>query len=327
MINPTISIIIPIYNVEPFIKKCLQSVLNQTHGGFEAILVNDGSTDNSVAIAEDIVAGDSRFILVHQENRGLSAARNTGLKRVSGNFVFYLDSDDVLVTNALELLYKAAQQHRADVVQGNFYYDYPDYLLLNNQQKKAEIICNRNEAMQALLEHKTVLNFAWGKLIATDLAKRHEFPEGKFFEDTYWKAKIVHDCRTYVALKEPVLYYLQRSGGISGGFSIRNLDQLEAEVERLHFLEENYPPSYVQQALKLLYLKFQQHSELLQYLKKEDAEKYRQKLIEFQGQFYFRLRSSTTPQTAFQKLSLIPGKIFHRLLAVSDWKKIRKGNA
>lgn len=265
-----ISIIIPIYNVENYLKNCLESVIQQTYKNIEIVLVNDESTDRSIRIAEEYVQKDNRIRLIHQENKGLSGARNTGLKEAKGDFVFYLDSDDKLVPNALELLLDAAEKYDADVAQGNFYYDYPDHLLLNQQQQKEVEVYNRNEAMWALLEHKTVLNFAWGKLIKTDLAKKHKFPEGKFYEDTFWKSQIIHDCTTYVALKEPIHYYLQRPSGISGEFSIRNLDQLEDEVERLEFIKENYP-EYISPAINLLKIKINQYLSNLKFLEDKDA--------------------------------------------------------
>ena len=325
MNEQTISIIIPIYNVEDYIRKCLQSVLDQTYASFQAILVNDGSTDHSVEICEEMVAGDSRFILIPQENRGLSAARNTGLHYVKGDYVLYLDSDDSLVPNALELLLGAAQKYGADIVQGNFYYDYPDYLLLNEQQKHEETVYTRDDAMTALLEHKTIMNFAWGKLISAVLAKKHQFPEGKYFEDTCWKAKLIHDCTTYAALKAPVLYYLQRPSSISGKFSIRNLDQLDAEIERLQFLKQNYP-ACAQQAFYVLYSKFRQHSVLIKFLEKEEAETYAKRLTELGEPFLFE-PNSQPDLTIYQKLGGILKKLSYRLIGTSEWKKIKKRNS
>src|SRR5690554_364431 len=291
---PLISIIIPIYNVEDYLLNCLESVKSQRYQYLQVILVNDGATDSSAKIAEEFIEGDARFRLIHQKNKGLSGARNTGLKEAKGDFVFYLDSDDVLTNNALELLVNAATKHQADVVQGNFYYDYPDYLLLNNQQKEAIAVYDREEAMWALLEHKTVLNFAWGKLIKTDLAKKHEFPEGKFYEDTFWKYKVIHDVEKYVALKQPVLYYLQRGSAISGAFSMRNLDQLEGEIQRLEFVKKNYPKEFEEQALKLLHHKVKHHYGLLTDLAVRDQKMYREKLQEIEKSLALNEQFSNT---------------------------------
>src|SRR5690554_1078162 len=289
-----ISLIIPIYNVEDYLAQNLLSVKNQTYRNFEVIIVNDGATDSSAAIAEKFIEDDDRFKLIHQENKGLSGARNTGLKEAKGDYVFYLDSDDILEDTALELLVNAAVKYQADVVQGNFYYDYPEYLLLNQQQQKEIEVYNKKEAMSALLEHKTVLNFAWGKLIKTDLAKKHEFPEGKFYEDTFWKYKVIHDVEKYVALKQPVLYYLQRGSAISGAFSMRNLDQLEGEIQRLEFVKKNYPKEFEEQALKLLHHKVKHHYGLLTDLAVRDQKMYREKLQEIEKSLALNEQFSNT---------------------------------
>lgn len=319
-----ISLIIPIYNVEDYLLKCLESVRNQRYTYFEAILVNDGATDSSAKIAEKFMEDDNRFRLIHQENKGLSGARNTGLREAKGDYVFYLDSDDILVDTALELLVNAAVKYQADVVQGNFYYDYPEFLLLNQQQKKEIQVYNKKEAMLALLEHKTVLNFAWGKLIKTDLAKKHEFPEGKFYEDTFWKYKVIHDAKKYVALKQPVLYYLQRGSAISGAFSIRNLDQLEGEVQRLKFIKAHYPTKFEVQALKLLNHKVQHHYSLLSTLTDKEQKLYKERLEDIEATFRLKEKFPNNSSGLIKKISKISHAIKVRILGSNEWRKIQK---
>src|SRR5690554_248619 len=319
-----ISLIIPIYNVEDYLAQNLLSVKNQTYRNFEVILVNDGTTDLSASIAEDFVRVDERFKLIHQENKGLSGARNTGLKEAKGDYVFYLDSDDILEDTALELLVNAAVKYQADVVQGNFYYDYPEYLLLNQQQQKEIEVYNKEEAMWALLEHKTVLNFAWGKLIKTDLAKNHEFSEGKFYEDTFWKYKVIHDAKKYVALKQPVLYYLQRGSAISGAFSIRNLDQLEGEIERLDFVKKYYPKKFEEQALKLINHKVQHHYALLAGLEYEEQVIYKERLQEIEKLLELKEKFPNTTYGFLKNMNKILQGVNHRIWGAKRWKRIEK---
>jgi glycosyltransferase involved in cell wall biosynthesis len=236
-----ISVIIPYYNVESYIDQCLASVVNQTHKALQIILVNDGSVDGSHRIAQTYAEQDSRITIVEQSNQGLSAARNTGLKYVEGDYVFYLDSDDYLEEYAIEVLFKKAVIYKADVVQGNFYYDYKNHLLINKSQNQEDVVYNSYQAMDALLDHTIIMNFAWGKLLKAPLAKSILFPEGKYFEDTLWQTQIIHETEVYVTTNVPILYYLQRSSGISGFFSLRNLDQLKGEHDRLGFIKEHYP--------------------------------------------------------------------------------------
>ena len=112
---PEVSVIIPVYNMEQFLEDCLNSVLAQTFTDFEIVIVNDGSTDRSAAIVEQIAAKDNRFVILHQENMGLSEARNTGIKAARGNWITFVDSDDMLAPTFLQKLLDAAKQNNASI--------------------------------------------------------------------------------------------------------------------------------------------------------------------------------------------------------------------
>lgn len=319
---PKISIIIPIYNVSEYLNNCLNSVVNQTYKNLEIILVNDGSTDDSAEIARIFSDKDVRIQLVHQQNQGLSGARNTGLKYVTGDYVFYLDSDDYLENNALELLINSAQKHQADVVQGNFYYDYPDYLMYGNWLDEDEKVYNRKQVLEAVIEQKEIKNFAWGKLIQTEIAKKHLFPEGMFFEDTLWMTEIANEVQKYVVLKTPVLYYRQRTTGISGNFSIRNLDQLELYSKRLNLIEKEYPELY-HKALKQFKLLIIQHQQLTSNLSKNERDVYFEKIFDYKD--WYNLEELIKEEYKNQKWSMV-NRIINRLFGKSEFIKINKEN-
>lgn len=116
MYSPMISIVVPVYNVEAYIGECLDSIINQTFADFEVICVNDGSKDNSLKIIEDYAQNDNRIIIINQENGGLSAARNTGLKHSKGKYIYFLDSDDFIKENALDRLYSLAEKEKLDIL-------------------------------------------------------------------------------------------------------------------------------------------------------------------------------------------------------------------
>ncbi|MBR5160328.1 MAG: glycosyltransferase family 2 protein, partial [Thermoguttaceae bacterium] len=120
---PAISVIIPVYNVEPYLRECLDSVVNQTFRDIEIICVNDGSTDGSPAILEEYAAKDSRIIIIHQQNGGLSAARNSGMNAAKGDFILFVDSDDYIKQNTLEITYNAAIESGAEMVMFCIYND------------------------------------------------------------------------------------------------------------------------------------------------------------------------------------------------------------
>lgn len=239
-----ISIIIPIYNVENYLAQCLDSIYSQTTPSMEVILVNDGSTDNSLSICQEYKKKYPETILINKKNGGLSDARNAGTAIASGKYVSYLDSDDWLMPNSIQQLYDFAEKNQCEVVQGNFYYSYNDYLLFDERYitgNQVPFVLSKQKAMKELIKNEYVKNFAWGKLILTSIAKKYPFKEGVFFEDAYWKHHIIHETNRYGVLPIPVCHYRQRESSISGNFSIRNLDLLKGYEERLRFIRDNYP--------------------------------------------------------------------------------------
>lgn len=321
---PLISIIIPIYNVADYLATCIDSVIGQSYSNLEIILVNDGSTDNSLEIAQQYKEKDSRVILINQDNKGLGGARNTGLYKAKGNYIFYLDSDDYLDKDCINVSVEVAQKYGADMVQPNFYYNYTDYLLLNIRLKEQEKVYTSKEAMFTLLEHKVILNFAWGILIRNGLAKNHSYVEDVSFEDTYWKYAIIHDCQQYIVLKQPLIYYLQREESISGSFSIRNLDQLEGGVQQVNFIKEHYPEEYLNQALRLLnnYIIIHQHS--LKLLSEEQRKIYQKRIDEIKEQFHLVKKFPRAYAPFWQKINRVINALKGRLLFDRDWRKIPK---
>lgn len=236
----SISVIVPVYNVQPYLPKCLNSLYDQLNDTIEVILVNDGSTDNSLEICRKYAEKYPNTIVIDKENGGLSDARNVGTEAASGEYIYYLDSDDWVAPGAIKTLYDFALANNCEIVQGGFYYAYDDHLLYDNSRKHPQIL-NRDDAMLELIKNDYVKNFAWGKLYRADIVKRHLFPKGKFYEDAYWQHLIIHDCNRYGIVPTPLYYYRQRSTGISGGFSLKNLDLLLGYEERLKFIQIKYP--------------------------------------------------------------------------------------
>ena len=246
-----LSIIIPVYNVQDYLSHCLDSLYAQTDGTVEVILVNDGSTDGSLNICRKYADLHSNTIIIDKENGGLSDARNAGTKVATGDYIYYLDSDDWLAPNAIKALHDYALENDCEIVQGGFYYAYDDHLLYDNKYKKPFVL-NRHEAMFELIKNDYVKNFAWGKLYRADIVKKYLFPKGKYYEDSYWQHLIVHECKRYGVLPTPLYYYRQRNSGISGEFSLKNLDLLRGYEERLIFVQGTYP-EYVKDMVHLLW--------------------------------------------------------------------------
>ena len=235
-----LSIIIPVYNVAEYLTQCLDSVYTQVRDNDEVILVDDGSTDNSGSICEEYKLKYRQTIIIHKENGGLSDARNAGIKVATGEYIYFVDSDDWLAPNAISTLLDYAIENKCDVVQGGLFYAYNDCLLYDNS-KKTPFILNRNQAMKELIKNDYIKNFAWGKIYKTEIVKKHLFIKGVYFEDSHWQHHIIHEVNNYGVIPTPLYYYRQRETSISGRFSIKSLDLLKGYEERLNFILEHYP--------------------------------------------------------------------------------------
>lgn len=186
-----VSIIIPVYNVSPYIERCLESVINQTYTDIECILVDDCGSDNSIDLAQSFIdgyKGDISFtILHHTKNKGLSAARNTALRHAKGKYVYFLDSDDTITTDCIEsLIAKALVYPDVDFVQGNILDERASISSYGWHAQLPEY-CDNHEKLEKYIFFMVVTS-AWNKLLKTSFLIEHKlfFPEGIIHEDMYW---------------------------------------------------------------------------------------------------------------------------------------------
>lgn len=239
-----VSIIVPIYKVEQYLRRCVDSLINQTYSNLEIILVNDGSPDQSGLIADQYQEMDARIKTIHKENGGLSDARNVGMKEVTGEFTMFVDSDDWIANDAIEKMVDHSLKYQADIVQAAFYYAYDDKLLIDNryyQPTDKPTMLNNQSLMYELVRNEKVKNFAWGKLYRTNIIKDLPFMKGVLFEDVFWAHDVMHQVNHYVMIHEPLIYYFQRDDSIVAAYSPRNLDIIKGLKARHHFIEQFYP--------------------------------------------------------------------------------------
>lgn len=238
---PSLSLIVPIFNVAEYLPTTLDSIVRQTLSHFEVILVDDGSTDGSREIAENYCQRQPNWQLITQTQQGVSVARNVGTQQASGDFVTYLDGDDWLCPQTLETLLLAAQQHEADMVQCGFYYAYPDHLLYDNRRQHPQDAAQHFDtetALAALCQpHPVLNNFLWAKVMRRDIALACPNPPGRVAQDAFVMHEMVAQCQKVVCMPQPLWFYRQRNTGLSGHFSIKRKDLLEAYEARINFCQ------------------------------------------------------------------------------------------
>lgn len=238
-----ISNIIPVFNVEDFLRPCVDSVLTQTLDDIQVILVDDGSPDSCGLLCDEYAAADVRVSVIHKPNGGLSDARNAGLPCADGKFVFYLDSDDRIEPDALEYLLGLQKDSGADIVVGNYFYTFSDRETVAETGQAGTTVLSQDQAFEALIANR-IQNFAWGKLIRRDIAVSCLFPKGKLFEDTFWLHWVLHDASSVCVTDKPLVHYLQRDSSISYRYSLKRLDTLDGWRARLDYMKTYQPHLY-----------------------------------------------------------------------------------
>lgn len=244
--DPLISIIVPIYKVENYLRKCIETIMNQTYKNIEIILVDDGSPDNSAQICDEYAQQDNRIVVIHQKNGGLSNARNSGLNIAKGEYIGFVDGDDYIENDMYETLYNAIKENNAQMAICDFYIVNEKQEEIPNEIKtemKEDIkIFNKKEAMEEMLIDKNIRGYVWTKLFKKDCFKNLRFPEGKNYEDIAISIKCFEKTEQIVYINKQKYYYLQRANSIDHVKSEKNLsDALDVSYERYKYVKENYP--------------------------------------------------------------------------------------
>ena len=229
---PKVSVIVPIYNVEKYLEKCINSLLSQTLEDIQIILVNDGSKDNSGNIAREYEKNNkNRIIYVEKENGGLSDARNYGLKYATGDFVAFLDSDDYIEKNAYEEMYNKAIEENADYVECDFIWEFPNKIRVDKQYPYK----NKKEMLSF------VRVVAWNKLIKRQLITDNnlEFPKGLRYEDVEFTYKLIPFVNKFAYVDKPFIHYVQREGSIANVQNERTAEIFTVLDNVIEFYKKN----------------------------------------------------------------------------------------
>lgn len=250
--EPLVSIIVPIYNAEKYLARCIESVLKQEYTRFELLLVNDGSRDRSGAVCDEFAERDPRIRVIHKENTGVSDSRNCALAQAAGEYVQFLDSDDWLTPEATRLLVRSAESSGCDMVIADFYRVSGDKLSHKGDIEK-EGLLTRQEFAALMMENPADYYYGvlWNKLFRRALIEELRLrmdPEISWCEDFIFNLEYIRHCRSIYALTVPVYYYVKTKGSLvnSQGASINNTIRMKLNV--FEYYEQFYKDIYDQES-------------------------------------------------------------------------------
>ena len=242
----TVSIIIPVYNVQWYLDKCVESVLQQDYPALEVLLVDDGSTDSSGQLCDEWEKKDSRIRVIHKENGGLSDARNAGLDAASGDYIAFVDSDDYIAKDMIRKLYDALAENNADLSICNFLYVDENGKFLSGRNKTLPIENETLSGLEAIRKMSAAGKkgwyyiTAWNKLYRRSLFSTIRFPKGKIHEDEFIAHRVFALCETVACIRDAGYYYVQRTGSIMRTRNMKsNLHAAEALLDRARFCDEH----------------------------------------------------------------------------------------
>lgn len=237
--SPTISVIIPAYNVEQYLDRCVQSVVNQTFRDLEIVLINDGSTDDTPRLCDEWGSRDSRVRVVHQPNVGIASTRNKGVALASASFVGFVDSDDWIEPDMYETLYASQCQYDADLVMCNAWNDFlREGRSVRFHQMKSGLYPKRWALVQLLLDKKFD-NYCWTKLYRKSLFDGAPFPDGLWMEDHSTTCKHFYNATRIAYVDKPLYHYIRHSASFTMTPSVKMEHAYYlAIIERLRFCEE-----------------------------------------------------------------------------------------
>ena len=237
-----VSIIVPVYNVEKYLERCLDSLINQTFKDIEIICIDDGSIDNSGKILDEYAAKDSRIKVIHQNNAGLSVTRNNGMKIASGNYINFVDSDDWIDLNFIEKLYDAAKRNNADIAAASI-------IRKRQNSEKYRVHYTEEKCLETLSDKITVCNipkccYVVSKLYKHEIIKDSFFKEGVYFEDVLWLPEVLKKAEKIVTVSEINYYYWANpKSTVKQKQSQKKIaDRAESKRYIIKFFEENDLP-------------------------------------------------------------------------------------
>ena len=240
--KPTVSVIVPIYRVKDYLDRCIKSIVNQKYTDLEIILIDDGSPDDCALMCDEWAEKDAGITVIHKLNGGLSDARNYGMRIICGDYVSFIDSDDYISENFIEVLLSTALKNDSDIVECNLvkfyengeYEEYHDDFAVNDY--------SASDGLLALIKENPFHQHVWDKLYKRDVVQNIFFEFGKQHEDEFWTYQVFGQAKRITKINCTMYFYLQRASSIMGQeYSLRRLDALDGKWNRQLYIEKNYP--------------------------------------------------------------------------------------
>lgn len=238
--EPTVSVVVAIYNVSDYLKKCVDSILDQTYDKLEIILVDDGSTDNSGEICDDYEKADNRVLALHKTNGGLSDARNAGIKKSTGEYITFIDGDDYIDRDYIETLIDSIRKYDSDISIVGHKIKYPKNIY-EKRASKSEVF-SPEDALREILYDREIDLSAWGKLYKTSLFNGVRYPKGRLFEDSATTYLLFDKAKKISVAPKSKYNYIIRSTSITNtGFNSKKYDLIASTQEMTDFIINKYP--------------------------------------------------------------------------------------
>jgi glycosyltransferase involved in cell wall biosynthesis len=241
-----VSVIVPVYNVEDFLERCLESLIKQTYKNLEIIVVDDGATDSSGEICDKYTSIDERIIVVHKKNGGLSSARNAGLEVMSGDYFTFVDSDDFLHVKSVETWVSLLEQHNLDIVVGWFKEFYGREKINEEINFSNYELINSKEMFRMLLGEDDRITTAWGKLFDSTKFKELRFDESKLFAEDMFYFEDVFSDNWRIGFDKNIFYYYSQEGVslVRSKYNIKKLNRLVAAKKWFALIQNKYNDLY-----------------------------------------------------------------------------------
>lgn len=302
MCSYLISVIVPVFRVENYIVRCVESLVGQTYHNLEIILVDDGSFDGCSQICNEWGKRDSRITVLHKTNGGLSDARNAGMKIAAGEYISFIDSDDYISPDFYEVLLASIQNEGSDVIECGVVKVY--------ENGKADAFFDdltihsfsTEEGLSYLIGENIFHQYVWNKLYRTEIVSDFFFPVGKLNEDEFWTYQVFGGAKKVTKVNRTMYFYFQRSTSIMGEkFNVRRLDALEGKAARQKYVNQYYPSLAVQAKIDFYSSCVFSYQSALKYLSGEERREALRKIKEQKRNCELTVDEIKTVRGKFQK--------------------------